>query len=118
MNIKWVSLFFVPLAFGCAAATASPPAAESCEIRAIETPSGMLFESVVYGMPGETGSYAVSFERSGSGGTSEVRQDGDFVIEESGEAVVSVTEVNRGARDRFHAHMTVESYSGSYSCGL
>jgi hypothetical protein len=106
MNIKWVSLFFVPLAF------------ESCEIRALETPSGMLFESVVYGMPGETGSYAVSFERSGSGGTSEVRQDGDFVIEESGEAVVSVTEVNRGARDRFHAHMTVESYSGSYSCGL
>lgn len=118
MNVKWASLFLVPLAFGCAAATASPPALASCEIRAIETSGNLRLESVVYGAPGDTGSYAMSFERSGAGGTSEVQQGGDFVIDETGEAVVSVTEVNRSGRDRFHARMTVEDYSGSYSCRL
>ncbi|MBC7103258.1 MAG: hypothetical protein H5U13_08565 [Parvibaculum sp.] len=118
MNTKWTSLFFIPFVFGCAAATASPPALDACEIRTIETPGGLRLESVVYGAPGESGSYAMSLERSGTGGTSEVRQDGDFVIDETGEAIVSVTEVNRSGHDRFHAHMTVESYSGSYSCGL
>ena len=118
MQLKWTSLVLVPIVFGCAAATASPPAPEACEIRAIETPAGLRFESVVYGAPGETGSYPMSVERSGSGGTSEVQQGGDFVIEENGEAVVSVTEMNRSARDSLHAHMTVENGYGSYSCGL
>jgi len=118
MRLKWTSLALVPIVFGCAAATASPPAPEACEIRAIETASGLRLESVVYGAPGEAGSYAMSLERTGSGGTSEVRQGGDFVIEDGGETVVSVTEFNRGARESLHAYMTVENGYGSYSCGL
>jgi len=118
MNIKLTSLFFVPFVFGCVAATASPPALDSCEIRAIETPGGLRLESIAYGMPGESGSYAMSLERSGAGGTSEVRQGGDFVIDETGEAVLSVTEVTHGGHDRIHAHMTVENRSGSHSCDL
>lgn len=118
MRLKWTSLVLVPIVFGCAAATASPPSPEACEIRAIETPSGVRLESVVYGAPGETGSYRMTMARSGSGGSSEVRQGGDFTIEENGEAVVSVTEMNRGAFDGIHAHMDVENGYGSYACGL
>ncbi|WP_293337193.1 curli-like amyloid fiber formation chaperone CsgH [Parvibaculum sp.] len=73
---------------------------------------------MVYGAPGEAGSYSMSLERAGSGGTSEVRQAGDFVIEDGGEAVISVTEFNRDARARLHAHMTVENGYGTYSCGF
>ncbi len=121
MSMKLTSLVCVPLLFGCAAAIASPPVPEafheSCEIRAFEMPGGMMrLESVVYGAPGAYGSYQVSMVRSGPAGTSNMSQGGDYEIGPDGDAVVSVTEVNRGPRDRYSAVMTVESPSGPYRC--
>lgn len=121
MSMKLTSLVCVPLLFGCAAAIASPPTPvvlhEACEIRAFDMPGGMMrLESVVYGAPGAYGSYQVSMVRSGPGGTSNVSQGGDYEIGPDGDAVVSVTEVNRGPRDRYSAVMTVDSASGPYRC--
>ena len=118
MRLIWTSFVFVPLVFGCAAATASPPVSDACEIRAIETSMGMRLESVVYGAPGSTGSYSLSFTKAGPGGTSEVRQGGDYEIGPEGDAVVSVTEVSHDARDGYSAVMTVDDRSGHYRCEL
>lgn len=121
MSMKLTSLVCVPLLFGCAAAIASPPLPaapyEECEIRAFDLPGGVMrLESVVYGAPGAYGSYQVSMVRSGPGGTSNVSQGGDYEIGPDGDAVVSVTEVNRGPRDRYSAVMTIDSASGPYRC--
>lgn len=121
MSMKLTSLVCVPLLFGCAAAIASPPLPEAfheaCEIRAFDMPGGMMrLESVVYGVPGEWGSYQVSMARSGPGGTSNVSQGGDYEIGPDGDAVVSVTEVNRGPRESYSAVMTIDSASGPYRC--
>ncbi|MDX5365567.1 MAG: hypothetical protein LPK88_03970 [Alphaproteobacteria bacterium] len=121
MSMKLTSLVCIPLLFGCAAAGAAPahPAAphEACEIRAFDMPGGMMrLESVVYGAPGTYGSYQMSMERSGPGGTSNVSQGGEYEIGPEGDAVVSVTEVNRGPRDRYSAVMTIDSASGPYRC--
>ena len=122
MSMKLTSMVCVPLLFGCVAAVASPPPAapyEACEIRATDLPGGMMrLESVVYGAPGAYGSYQVSMERSGPGGTSNVSQGGDYEIGPEGDAVVSVTEVNRGPRDRYSAVMTIDSAAGPYSCAF
>ncbi len=118
MRLIWSSLVFVPLVFGCAAATASPPMSDACEIRAIETSMGMRLESVVYGAPGSTGSYSLSLLKSGPGGTSEVRQGGDYEIGPAGVAVVSTTEVSHDARDGYSAVMTVDDPSGHHRCEL
>ncbi len=123
MSMKLTSLVCVPLLFGCAAAIASPPPPaalhEACEIRAFDMPGGMMrLESVVYGAPGTYGSYQVTMERSGPGGTSNVSQGGDYEIGPKGDAIVSVTEVNRGPRDRYSAAMTVDSAAGPFSCAF
>lgn len=118
MRLLWTSFVFVPLVFGCAAATASQPSPDACEIRAIETSMGMRLESVVYGVPGSTGSYSLSLLKSGPGGTSEVRQGGDYEIGPAGDAVVSVTEVSHNARDGYSAVMTVDDSYGHYRCEL
>ena len=114
-----MSLAFLPLALGCAAASivpahASAPAA--CEIRAYDVAGGVRIESVVYGAPGSSGSYQLSLARSGSGGTSNVSQGGEYEIDGAGEAVVSVTEFNRGSRDRYSVEMTVEDAHGVTHC--
>lgn len=121
MSLKLTSLVCVPLLVGCAAAIASPPPPlaphEACEIRATDMPGGMMrLESVVYGAPGAWGNYQVSLARSGPGGTSNVSQGGDYEIGPNGDAVVSVTEVNRGPRDRYSAVMTIDGASGPYRC--
>lgn len=121
MSLKLTSLVCVPLLVGCAAAIASPPSSlaphEACEIRATDMPGGMTrLESIVYGAPGTHGSYQVSMARSGPGGTSNVSQGGDYEIGPHGDAVVSVTEVNRSPRDRYSAVMTVDGPSGPYRC--
>ncbi|MBX3446453.1 MAG: hypothetical protein KF765_06850 [Parvibaculaceae bacterium] len=121
MRLKLTSLVCVPLLVGCAAAIASPPPPlaqhEACEIRATDMPGGMMrLESVVYGAPGDWGNYQVSLARSGPGGTSNVSQGGDYEIGPNGDAVVSVTEVNRGPRDRYSAVMTIDGSSGPHRC--
>lgn len=117
--IKWTSLVCVPLIFGCVAATALPsPAPAACEIRASETSGGMMLESVVYGAPGTLGSYSFSLEKSGPAGTSSVSQGGEYEIGPEGDAVVSVTEVSHGAKDRYSALMTVEDSAGLYRCAF
>lgn len=115
MTKFWKSLALVPLALGLAAASAAP-AAVQCEIRASEVPGGLRLESVVYGAPGASGVYQLSLERSGSGGSSNVSQGGDFEIDGAGEAVVSVTEFNRGRRDGYDVTMTVEDAFGVSQC--
>jgi hypothetical protein len=114
--IKWTSLVCVPLVFGCVAATALPSPAPACDIRASDTASGLMLESVVYGAPGTLGSYSFSLEKSGPAGTSSVSQGGDYEIGPEGDAVVSVTEVSRGAKDRYSAVMTVEDVAGLHRC--
>lgn len=114
-----MSFVFLPLALGCAAASivaahASAPAA--CEIRAYDVPGGVRIESTVYGAPGSSGSYQLSLARSGSGGTSNVSQGGDYEIDGDGEAVVSVTEFNRSVRDRYSVEMTIEDAYGVTHC--
>ena len=114
-----MSLALLPLALGCAAASLVPASASAqaaCEIRAYDVAGGVRIESVVYGAPGSSGSYQLSLVRSGSGGTSNVSQGGDYEIDDAGEAVVSVTEFNRGARDRYSVEMTVEDAYGVTYC--
>lgn len=115
-----MSLAFLPLALGCAAASFGPAnaaAIAACEIRTYDVAGGVRIESVVYGAPGSSGSYELSLARSGSGGTSNVSQGGDYEIDGAGEAIVSVTEFNRGSRDSFSVEMTVEDASGKVHCG-
>jgi hypothetical protein len=116
--IKWTSLVCVPLVFGCVAATALPSSPPACEIRASNTAAGLMLESVVYGAPGTFGSYSFSLEKSGPAGTSSVSQGDDYEIGPEGEAVVSVTEVNRGAKDRYSALLTVEDGAGYHRCSF
>ncbi|MBX3492205.1 MAG: hypothetical protein KF899_04545 [Parvibaculum sp.] len=114
-----MSLAFLPLALGCAAASLVPASAAApaeCEIRAYDVAGGVRIESVVYGAPGSAGSYQLSLVRSGSGGTSNVSQGGDYEIDGAGEAIVSVTEFNRSARDRYSIEMTVEDAFGVTHC--
>ncbi|MBX3490628.1 MAG: hypothetical protein KF769_08445 [Parvibaculum sp.] len=114
-----MSLAVLPLVLGCAAASIASTndvAPAGCEIRAYDVAGGVRIESVVYGAPGSAGSYQLSLVRSGSGGTSNVSQGGDYEIDDAGEAVVSVTEFNRGARDRYSVEMTVEDAYGVTYC--
>jgi hypothetical protein len=120
MSKFWISLALIPLALGVAATSvASPagnPASAQCEIRATAIPGSLRLEGVVYGVPGDAGSYQLTLARSGPGGTSNVSQGGDYVVDASGEAVVSVSEFNRGARDTLDAVMTIEDSYGVSSC--
>jgi len=113
-----MSLAFLPLALGCAAVSIVPANADAaaCEIHAYDVAGGVRIESVVYGAPGSSGFYELSLARSGSGGTSNVSQGGEYEIDGAGEAVVSVTEFNRGSRDRYSVEMTVEDAHGVTHC--
>ncbi len=120
MSKFWMSLAFVPVALGGVAAASVVPAnavaAVECEIHATAVPGGLRLESVVYGMPGSSGAYQLTLARSGAGGSSNVSQGGDFEIDGSGQAVVSVTEFNRSHRDNYNVEMTVEDFSGVSYC--
>lgn len=121
MKTFLIPFLCAPLAFGCAAAIASSTEAaapNACEIRMTEMPGGLRIEGIVYGTPGSTGNYRLELSKSGPSGVSDVRQGGDFMIDPSGETVVSVTEVGADTRSSYHAAMTVDGTAGPAHCDL
>ncbi|MEQ8266521.1 MAG: curli-like amyloid fiber formation chaperone CsgH [Parvibaculum sp.] len=122
MKTFLIPFLCAPLAFGCASAIASSTEAASsssaCEIRMTEMSGGLRIEGIVYGTPGSTGNYRLELSKSGPSGVSDVRQGGDFMIDPSGETVVSVTEVGADTRGSYQAAMSVDGTAGPAHCDL
>jgi hypothetical protein len=88
----------------------------SCEIRSTDIRGGVRLEAVVVGRGGASGEYEFVVAKSGSGGTSNVSQGGDFEIGAGKEAVVGEVTLGSAEKAKVKARLTVSSASGKNAC--
>lgn len=114
-----LALFLAPfgVADGSDVAMASKTAkALSCEIRSTDIRGGVRLEAVVVGHGRASGEYEFVVAKSGSGGTSNVSQGGDFEVDAGRETVVGEVTLGSGEKARVRARLTVTSANGRNSC--
>ena len=107
--------------FGVANGTDIVMAAKSgkqltCEIRSTDIRGGIRLEAVVVGRGGASGEYEFVVAKSGSGGTSNVSQGGDFEIGAGKEAIVGEVTLGSGEKAKVKARLTVSSANGKSAC--
>jgi hypothetical protein len=93
------SLLLIPLALaagtGAMAHKASSDAV-NCEIRSSKSSGAILLEAVATGQFRATGDYEFVISKSGGGGTSNIRQGGEFEIGPDEEAILGEVAVGSG----------------------
>lgn len=96
---------------------APPPAAVSaamtCEIRATPTAGGVRLESFAHASGPITGSYDLVVTKSGSAGSSNINQGGEFDTIEGPSASLGASEISVEPGARVHARLTVHADNGA-----
>lgn len=85
----------------------------TCEIRASKSGSGVELTGVVRASQATSGSYRFSVAQSGSGGSSDIDQGGDFSLKAGEQQVVGEISLGKGS---FDARLKVSSSAGGTSC--
>ncbi len=88
----------------------------TCEIRSTDIRGGVRLEALVLGRRGASGEYEFVVAKSGSGGTSNVSQGGDFEVGPGKETVVGEVTLGSGEKAKVKARLTVNSASGKTTC--
>lgn len=83
-----------------------------CEVRLTETRNGLLFEAWAFGEPGYEGAYTFVLTRADRSGSSDVRQNGDFVTDRDGAVLLGSSEVSVDRGVRFRARLTAAGVDG------
>lgn len=114
-----LALILTPFAMAegtdAAMATKSPKEL-TCEIRSTDIRGGVKLEALVLGRRGASGEYEFVVAKSGSGGTSNVSQGGEFEIGAGKETVVGEVTLGSGEKAKVKARLTVNTASGKTSC--
>lgn len=109
------------LALGAAAAipVASPASAGqpgrpdvSCEVRLKRTYDGVRLEALVHAMRPASGEYQLVVTMAGPGGSSDVSQGGEFVVEGGSTAVLGTAEFGLQPRARLKARLVLSDRRG------
>lgn len=121
MKKFWLMLSLAPAVLGCAAVSnASVTAREvpltPCDIKTDYAKGILSLDGEVYGREGETGHYRFVLSRQGAGGSSDVQQSGDYVVEPGGQVSVMSTQVSLGRHDHYSAVLEVETEEGRFTC--
>lgn len=82
-----------------------------CEIRATRTAGGVRLEAIAHGIASATGEYSLVVTKSGSGGSSDISQGGEFDAA-SGETSLGVAEIGLERGASFDAHLSVRDAFG------
>lgn len=88
-------------------------AAMTCEIRATRTADGVRLESFAHASGPITGSYDLVVTKSGSAGSSDISQGGEFDTASGPSASLGASEISLERGARLHARLTVHADNGT-----
>jgi hypothetical protein len=88
-------------------------AAMTCEIRATRTPHGVRLESFAHASGPMTGSYDLVVTKSGSAGSADISQGGEFDTMSEPSASLGASEISVERGSRLHARLTVHGDNGA-----
>lgn len=105
-----ISLLLVPLALAAgtgAMAHKTSSEAVNCEIRSSKSSGDTLLEAVTNGQTQTTGEYEFVISKSGNGGTSDIKQGGEFEIGPEEELVLGEVTIGSGEAASVRATLTL-----------
>lgn len=91
----------------------SASAAMTCEIRATRTADGVRLESFAHASGPITGTYDLVVTKSGSAGSSDISQGGEFDTTSAPSASLGASEISLERGARLHARLTVHGDNGT-----
>ena len=94
----------------------SATASSMCEVRTTKVPGGVELEAVVSSVRALDGSYSFVIEKSGSSGSSNIAQAGDFTLQRGEEQVVGSAGLGLGRADSYTAKLILTNRSGDTIC--
>jgi len=113
-------LLTVLVLVSCALANAAPAEAErmaiGCRIEVSADGGAIRLDAMARSRASVTGHYRFDVRKSGTAGTSQNTQSGDFSLEDDSEKVLSTTVLGASGADHYQAKLVLDSNSGSVSC--